>query len=246
MPEIVIPSGGITDDQTPEIRVLVTGPLGAGASIHIVRNAVDIGQATALSLTEYSFTDNVAPGIYSYVAEIWDQQNIIPSPPYVIEVVSNEEPPVYESDFFSSVLYGYLSVDDLSVGVPEPGEGLLNLSVGVPEPGESISINFSIDNLDIGVPGIEDGTLEETIGFPEVRPLPDTIAISLVPSITGGTLDEVINSQEFSHELDILSINNVPSIVGGTLQVVISYVNYAYDHDTLSTSVPAISSGTLL
>lgn len=232
MPEIVIPSGGITDDQTPEIRVLVTGPLGAGASIHIVRNAVDIGQATALSLTEYSFTDNVAPGIYSYVAEIWDQQNIIPSPPYVIEVVSNEEPPVYESDFFSSVLYGYLSVDDLSVGVPEPGE--------------SLSVNFVIDNLDIGVPGIEDGTLEETIGFPEVRPLPDTIAISLVPSITGGTLDEVINFQEFSHELDILSINNVPSIVGGTLQVVISYVDYDYEDDTLSTSVPAISSGTLL
>lgn len=232
MPEIVIPSGGTTDDQTPEIRVLVTGPLGAGASIHIIRNAVAIGQATALSLTEYSFTDNVAPGIYTYVAEIRDQQNITPSPPYVIEVVSNEEPPVYESDFFSSVLYSYLGVDSLTVGVPEPGE--------------SLSVNFSIDDLDISVPGIEDGTLEETISVQEIRPLPDVIAISSVPSITDGTLDEIINFLEVSHELDILLINNVPSIVGGTLQTVISYVNYAYDHDTLSTSVPAISSGTLI
>lgn len=92
MPDIVIPNGGTTDDQTPEIRIITNAPLWGGASIHILRNGVDIGVATEISPTEFSFTDNVADGAYSYTAELRFNTVQEASQPYAINVVTSGIP----------------------------------------------------------------------------------------------------------------------------------------------------------
>jgi hypothetical protein len=64
MPDIVVPNGGTTDDQTPEVRIMLNGPLWPGSEVRVRRNGVDVGAATQLSSTEFVFVDNVTDGAF--------------------------------------------------------------------------------------------------------------------------------------------------------------------------------------
>lgn len=86
MADTVIPNGGTTDDQTPELRIVLDAPLWDGSSLHVFRNGVNIGLATARSPLEYAFTDNVVDGSYVYSARVVLGVDVSNSPNYSITV----------------------------------------------------------------------------------------------------------------------------------------------------------------
>ena len=90
MADTVIPNGGTTDDQTPELRIVLDAPLWDGSSLHVFRNGVNIGLATARSLLEYAFTDNVVDGSYVYSARVVLGVDVTNSPNYSITVEQPE------------------------------------------------------------------------------------------------------------------------------------------------------------
>lgn len=91
MTDTVIPNGGTTDDQTPELRIALNAPLWDGSSIHVFRNGVDVGIATERSPLEYTFTDNIVDGEYAYTVEVVFGTANVGSSDYNINVVT---PPV--------------------------------------------------------------------------------------------------------------------------------------------------------
>lgn len=100
MPDIVIQSGGVTDDQTPEVRIVLNTPLWEDAELHITRNGVDVGVATKLSSTEFVFVDNVTDGTFEYRAVVSRQNVSKRSAPYFVQVstpVVVDPAPVIES-----------------------------------------------------------------------------------------------------------------------------------------------------
>ena len=86
MPDIVVPNGGTTDDQTPEVRIMLNGPLWPGSEVRVRRNGVDVGAATQLSSTEFVFVDNVTDGSFEYRAVVSRQNVSKQSAPYFVQV----------------------------------------------------------------------------------------------------------------------------------------------------------------
>jgi hypothetical protein len=86
MPDIVVPNGGTTDDQTPEVRIMLNGPLWPGSEVRVRRNGVDVGVATQLSSTEFVFVDNVTDGSFEYRAVVSRQNVSKQSAPYFVQV----------------------------------------------------------------------------------------------------------------------------------------------------------------
>lgn len=86
MPDIVVPNGGTTDDQTPEVRIMLNGPLWPGSEVRVRRNGVDVGAATQLSSTEFVFVDNVTDGAFEYRAVVSRQDVSKQSAPYFVHV----------------------------------------------------------------------------------------------------------------------------------------------------------------
>lgn len=189
---------------------------------------MDVGIAAEVSPTEFSFVDSVLDGTYSYVAELRYEQTVVRSAPYVVEVTTNEPPPV--SQFFSSVLYGYLHDEHLRV-------------LGVDALGGQI-VNPVTDLMALTVPSIQSGTLTSTISFKQASSSIDALALT-APDIVDGTLTDTISFKQGSSSIDGLQIGQVPSITSGSMVVVISYVQYQAPPDSLGLSTPTISSGTL-
>lgn len=127
MPDIVIPSGGVTDDQTPEVRIMLDAPLWEGAELRITRNGVDVGAATQLSSTEFVFVDNVTDGSFEYRAEVVRQGTAKQSAPYFVQVstpVVADTAPVIES----------IVNDDADQSLPTPViTGVIGEAIPVPE-----------------------------------------------------------------------------------------------------------------
>lgn len=67
-----VPSGGHTNDSTPQLQGTLSAPLGAGESLQILRDGAVIGSAD-VSGTSWSFGDSLAQdGSYSYTARVVD------------------------------------------------------------------------------------------------------------------------------------------------------------------------------
>ena len=69
-----IPNGGFTNDDTPELQGHIDAALGAGESVVVYRDGVEIGTATMITSTTWSFTDSsLASGsTYEYTAYVKD------------------------------------------------------------------------------------------------------------------------------------------------------------------------------
>ncbi|WP_212772072.1 Ig-like domain-containing protein [Acinetobacter gerneri] len=69
----VIANGGVTNDDTPEIKGSLSAILGAGETVVVYRNGIEVGTATVTG-TNWSFTDaSLGSGeSYSYSAEVRD------------------------------------------------------------------------------------------------------------------------------------------------------------------------------
>lgn len=125
MADTVIPNGGTTDDQTPELRIVLNAPLWDGSSIRVFRNGVDVGVATALSALEYTFTDNVVDGSYVYSAHIVLGVTTSSSPDYSINVGQPSVPlPI---PFVAGI---YETIPEESVILMEDGNTVFHESAG--------------------------------------------------------------------------------------------------------------------
>jgi hypothetical protein len=106
MTDTVILDGGITDDQTPEVRIVLDAPLWGGAVLVIFRNGEEIGQATLVSPTEYTFTDNLTDGEYTYTAQVVlgpeytnsnsfsitvSSPDVSPPVPTIVQIINDDE-----------------------------------------------------------------------------------------------------------------------------------------------------------
>lgn len=127
MPDIVVPNGGTTDDQTPEVRIMLNGPLWPGSEVRVRRNGVDVGSATQLSSTEFVFLDNVTDGSFEYRAVVSRQNLSKQSAPYFVQVstpVVGDPAPVIES----------IVNDDADQSLPTPViTGVIGEPIPVPE-----------------------------------------------------------------------------------------------------------------
>lgn len=127
MPDIVVPSGGTTDDQTPEVRIMLNGPLWPGSEVRVRRNGVDVGAATQLSSTEFVFVDNVTDGAFEYRAVVQRQNVSKQSAPYFVQVstpVIGDPAPVIES----------IINDDADQSLPTPViTGIIGEPIPVPQ-----------------------------------------------------------------------------------------------------------------
>lgn len=125
MADTVIPNGGTTDDQTPELRIILDAPLWDGSSIHVFRNGLDIGLATARSELEYTFTDNVIDGAYVYTARVVLGANVSNSSAYSINV--EQPPPPLPMPFITGF---YETIPNESVILMEDGTTVLHETTG--------------------------------------------------------------------------------------------------------------------
>jgi hypothetical protein len=227
MPDTIILDGGVTDDQTPELRIELDAPLDGG-QIRLKRDDVFIGNAIQDDDLHYHFVDNVTVGNYIYVAEVTKNGQVNASAPFHLEIVDNGPPA--ESVFFTSSLYGYPFEDALSVAVATIVGGF--------------QLDATNDYLSIGFPQLTDGVLESVIAFKTVDVLPDKLSI-LTPTLVAGELFAVIGFKQAEGLLDKLQ-TNVPQIVSGQITTVIGFVDYTIPVEKLNISIPTISSGELI
>lgn len=126
MPDIVVPSGGTTDDQTPELRIMLNDPIWPGSEVRVRRNGLDVGAATQLSPTEFAFVDNVTDGSFEYRAEVVRQGMAKQSVPYFVQVST----PIVEDP--APVIVS-INDDDMDVVLPTPViSGIIGEAVVVP------------------------------------------------------------------------------------------------------------------
>lgn len=134
MPDIVVPSGGTTDDQTPEVRIMLNGPLWPGSEVRVRRNGVDVGAATQLSPTEFSFVDNVTDGSFEYRAVVTRQGVNKQSAPYFVQVstpVNGNPVPLIVS----------VNNDDMDLVIPTPViTGIIGEPIPVPADAQAGSL----------------------------------------------------------------------------------------------------------
>lgn len=230
MPDTIILNGGITDDQTPELRIELDAPLENG-QIRLKRNDAFIGNAIQDDELHYHFVDNVTVGEYTYVAEVTKQGQVNASAPFLLEVVDNGPPA--ESVFFTSSIYGYPFDDALSI----TGFNILG----------GFQLNTTQDNLSVGFPQLTSGEINNVIAFKTVE-VPPSEAISLsLPTITSGTLTvtHVIYFKQGEGLTDRLQIT-LPQLTGGQITTVIGFVDYTIPTEKINVGFPTISSGALI
>jgi hypothetical protein len=67
-------NGGVTNDSTPTLKGTLTEPLGAGQSVHLYRDGMDLGQMDVNGTNwEYEDAGLVAYAQYTYIAKVVDQ-----------------------------------------------------------------------------------------------------------------------------------------------------------------------------
>ncbi|SPL71105.1 HYR domain protein [Acinetobacter stercoris] len=131
----VIAEGNVTNDDLPEIRGSLSQPLATGEAVYILRNGVEVGEATVTG-TEWTFEDGGLGSrqAYTYTAIIKDIDGNIISTSNIYVIQTNFDDP----DDFISINYVNDNVSPITGLVDHNGytndttptvEGVLKLSV---------------------------------------------------------------------------------------------------------------------
>ncbi len=143
-----------------------------------------------------------------------------------------------ESLYYTSILYPFITQDDMSLPTPTHDDGS--------------NLTIDTDDMALTVPAVTSGTLVATISYityDNSLLFPDTMQHS-VPVPQSGTLIVVISYLTYDNSLIYPETmqHSVPTLTSGTLVVVISYITYDNSllyPDPMQIPVPTLLSGTL-
>jgi hypothetical protein len=136
-------------------------------------------------------------------------------------------PPPPVGDYYTTLIYPFLTSDFMSIGVPTLERGY--------------TMDTTVDGMSVGLSTLESGTLEVTIAFTEYA-YSEEVSVG-IPTLESGTLEVTIAYIVYVYS-DEMSIG-IPTLESGTLEVTIEYVVYAFA-DEMSVGIPTLTAGTLV